>query len=227
MNRLLIGISGLLFLLAIAFAYPAYMEGKAAQQNAHLALEAFDHVVLEEDQTEIQSISEIPDDFIGSNEAQILDDDVVDMDTEQQQPAKAVGKPEVTYTPIAKLQVDKINLELSVLSEWSYALLDISVNKFGGPEPNESGNFVIIGHNYTNGAHFGRLHLLEIGDLIDLTDLSGRKVTYEVYEIIVIKPNDLAQLATHQDRTLTLITCDTNNEWRIVVKSAAQKDPLA
>lgn len=216
MNRIFFGLSGLLVILAIAFAYPVYMEGVAAQKNAHLAIETFDHVILETKTDKIQRLPETTGILLES-----INEEVVDVNTDQQQPLTPVEKPQVAYTPIAKLQVEKIGLEVSVLSEWSYALLDISVNKFSGPDPNELGNFVVIGHNYTNGAHFGRLHLLEIGDLIDLTDVSGRKVTYEVYEILVIKPDDVAQLKTVQDRTLTLITCDTNNEWRVIVKSEA------
>lgn len=222
MNRILFGLSGLLFILAIAFAYPVYMEGEAAQKNALLALEAFEQVVLETKTDTIQRLPEMIDFKLEPTKPQIINEEVVELITDQQQPVRPVEKVEVAYTPIARLQVEKIGLDVSVLSKWSYALLDISVNKFSGPDPNELGNFVVIGHNYTSGAHFGRLHLLEIGDFIDFTDLSGRKVTYEVYEILVIKPDDVAQIKTVQDRTLTLITCDTNNEWRVVVKSEAR-----
>jgi LPXTG-site transpeptidase (sortase) family protein len=215
------GLSGLLFILALAFAYPVYMEGVAAQKNANLALEAFEEVALETKTDKIQLLPEMTGFFLEPTEAQTIKEEKLELITDRQQPIKPVDKQEVSYTPIAKLQVEKIGLEVSVLSEWSYALLDISVNKFSGPEPNEPGNFVVIGHNYKNGAHFGSLYLLEVGDLMNLTDLLGRKVTYEVYEILVIKPDDVAQLATYQDRTLTLITCDTNNEWRVVVKSKA------
>ena len=103
--------------------------------------------------------------------------------------------------------------------EWSYELLDISVNKFRGPEPNEPGNFIVIGHNYSNGEHFGKLDMVKIGDKIDLTDLSGRKISYEIYEILVIKPNELEKLKTKDIRTVTLITCDSNRNLRLVVKS--------
>ena len=79
----------------------------------------------------------------------------------------------------------------------------------------------MIGHNYLNGAHFGSLHLLEVGDVIDLTDLAGRKISYEVFEILIIEPDDVAQLLTDQEHALTLVTCDTNNQLRLVIKSSA------
>ncbi|MFW5799958.1 MAG: sortase [Spirochaetota bacterium] len=130
-------------------------------------------------------------------------------------------KSKVEYTPIAKMEIEKIGLELSVLSEWSYRLLEISVNKLRGPEPNEPGNFIVIGYNYLNGIHFGSLNLLKVGDLIDLTDLSGRTIIYEVYEILIVKPEEVEKLETDKALTLTLVTCDTKLDYRLVVKSKA------
>lgn len=214
-------ISAILLILAIGSAYPVYMEGKTAQKNAEQSLEAFEMVVLKTEPSKSQNTAEIAE---SSNTAVIgtsqnIDEEEINSDEVQQLPSKAIEKPKVEYTPIAKLQAEKIGLNVSVLSEWSYELLDISVNKFNGPEPNEPGNFIVIGHNYSNGAHFGSLHLLEIGDLIDLTDLLGRKITYEVYEILTIKPDEIEKLMTDEVRTLTLVTCDTNNALRVVIKS--------
>jgi sortase (surface protein transpeptidase) len=41
------------------------------------------------------------------------------------------------------------------------------------------------------------------------------------YEILTIEPDDVAQLMTDQAHALTLVTCDTNNLLRLVVKSSA------
>jgi sortase (surface protein transpeptidase) len=161
-------ISGLLIVIALSSAYSVYSEGRTAQKNAEQLLEQFEQVVLKTE----------------TNEPVNMNEEAVKSAEVQQLPSEPVEKPKVEYTPIAKLQAAKIGLSVSVLSEWSYQLLDISVNKFSGPEPNEPGNFIVIGHNYLNGAHFGSLHLLEVGDVIDLTDLSGRRLSYEIYEIL-------------------------------------------
>lgn len=60
-----------------------------------------------------------------------------------------------------------------------------------------------------------------MGDLLELTDLSGRKLIYEVYEIQVIKPDELDKLLTDKEKTLTLVTCDADNRFRLIVKSHA------
>lgn len=191
LQTLIFIISGILLILAVSSVYSVYTEGKTAKNNAQQGLDKFEEIVLKAETSE-----------------------------SQQPPSNPIEKTEVEYTPIAKLEVEKINLNVAVLSEWSYELLDISVNKFSGPEPNEPGNFIVIGHNYLNGSHFGSLNLLEIGDSIDFTDLSGRKITYEVYEILIIKPVEVEKLMTNKERTLTLVTCDDeNDELRLVIKS--------
>lgn len=186
-------ISVVLLLVAINNAYDVYLVGNHAKTNAQTSLEKFDEIVLKNEPSELIDPTE-----------------TVNM----------VG--DVAYTPVAIISVDRIDLKVSVLSEWSYDLLDISVNKFSGPEPNEPGNFIVIGHNYINDAHFGNLHLLKVGDTIDLTDLKGRTLTYEVYEVLIIKPTEVDKLETKDIRSLTLVTCDKNNAYRLVIKSKAK-----
>ena len=129
------------------------------------------------------------------------------------------------YNAIAIIHSEKAGLYTSVLSEWSTELLDISVNKFSGPEPNENGNFVVMGHNYSGDAYFGSLHLLEIGDLISLTDQSGRTLIYSVYEILMINTEALEKLETNYDITLTMVTSDKDQLLWLVVKSKAIVKP--
>lgn len=101
--------------------------------------------------------------------------------------------------------------------------LEISVNKFWGPDPNEIGNYCIVGHNYRNGKMFGRLSELVNGDIVELEDLTGRKLKYKVYYKDVISPNDTSctsQQATTANgkRELTLITCTNYGKDRLYVK---------
>lgn len=223
-------ISVILLIVAVFSAYPTYLEGKTAKENAQQSLDAFENIAFKTETSAEQNTVEIIESQntvqllktgydIDSSYTQRINQEEINSNEIQQVETELVEKSEVEFTPIAKLQVDKIGLEMSVLSEWSYELLEISINKFSGPEPNESGNFIIVGHNYSNGEHFGKLDLIQAGDLIYLTDLSGRKITYEVYEILVIKPDETEKLKTIDIRTLTLITCDTNRDLRLVVKS--------
>ena len=133
----------------------------------------------------------------------------------------------VTYSTEAIITIQKIDISYPVLSETSDELLEISVNKYW-PEnlkPNEIGNYCIVGHNYRNGKMFGRLHELENGDIVELEDLSGRKVKYKVYEKRVVEPTDTSctsqKTKNGEDlrfRELTLITCTNYGTQRLVVK---------
>jgi len=219
-NRALM-ISTVFLIIAVSIAYPTYIDNKVNEEIAQQILKDFDKSVFELEVLTLQSISDNsePTNTMDSLERMSTNEEEINVDYEQRVPYKPSEGSKLEYETIAKLQIDKIGLKTPVLSEWSYELLEISVNKFSGPDPNELGNFVVIGHNYKGGVHFGNVHLLEIGDLIVLTDLSGREITYEIYEIIIIQPEEIDKLTTYETRTLTLVTCDSSSELRIVIKS--------
>lgn len=124
------------------------------------------------------------------------------------------------YNTEAIVTIPSIGISYPVLSETSEELLEISVNKYWGPNPNEVGNYCIVGHNYRNGKMFGRLSELANGDIVELEDLSGRKLKYKVYNRYVVKPTDTrctSQL-TNGKKELTLITCTNYGKERLVVK---------
>ena len=130
------------------------------------------------------------------------------------------SKDGVKYTTEAILKIPKINIEYPVLSATSDALLFVSLNKYWGPQPNEVGNYCIVGHYYENGKMFGKLHKLKNGDKAELTDLSGNTLTYQVYNKYVVEPTDTRCTSQLTDgrKELTLITCTNGGKQRLVVK---------
>ena len=153
-----------------------------------------------------------------SNEAQEME--VEEEDVSQNAMEQGVIEVDgVEYNTEAIVTIPKIDISYPVLTETSDELLNISVNKFWGPNPNEIGNYCIAGHNYRNGKMFGRLNELENGDIVELQDLSGRVVEHEVYYIYVVEPEDrscTSQLTNR--RELTLITCTNYGTQRLIVK---------
>ena len=87
-----------------------------------------------------------------------------------------------TYTTDAILNIPSLEINYPVLSKTTEELLKISLTKFWGGEPNEVGNYVIVGHNYRSTKFFSKVPTLVVGDTIQLTDLTGRTITYEVYD---------------------------------------------
>lgn len=124
------------------------------------------------------------------------------------------------YSTEAVITIPSIGISYPILTETSEVLLEISVNKYWGPEPNEVGNYCVVGHNYRNGKMFGRLSELVNGDIVEIEDLSGRVLKYKVYNKYVVKPTDTkctSQL-TNGKKELTLITCTNYGKERLVVK---------
>lgn len=123
------------------------------------------------------------------------------------------------YEVIARLEIPEINLETEVLSEFSEAGLEKCVSKFYGPDPNEAGNFVIIGHNYLNTKMFKRLKELQVGGKIYLTDNKKVKDEYMIYDIYKVDYRNVECLAQTKDQEITLVTCVNYTNERLVVKA--------
>lgn len=142
--------------------------------------------------------------------------EVSELDATIQKIIKAAGEDGV----IGILEIPKYDVELPIIGKWSYSLLKISICRYKGPDPNEAGNLVIIGHNYKSGAHFGILKKLEVGDEIYLTDsATNTRVRYEVYQIKSIAPDAFSALKSYEGTCgLTLLTCKDNGTNRLLVR---------
>jgi LPXTG-site transpeptidase (sortase) family protein len=123
------------------------------------------------------------------------------------------------FSIIARLDIDKIDLHLPILSKISDKALKVSVCFFSGPEPGGSGNLVIAGHNFKNGAHFGNIDHLSIGDTAIVTGMDGQIHTFTVYKLQHIKPDNPEALnVTKDSKELTLLTCEANGNMRLAVR---------
>ena len=124
------------------------------------------------------------------------------------------------YNVVAELEIPKIKLNMDILQEYSENALQISATKFYGPNPNETGNFCISGHNF-NSKMFKNLKKLSNGDEISLTDGYGETTKYEVYDVYKVNPDDTSCLAqnTEGKKEITLITCTADSKQRIIVKA--------
>ena len=156
-----------------------------------------------------------------------------DEETQQPEPVQTqnlsseyVSEDGTVYSVDATLNIPSLDINYPILSDWSEELLKISLNKYWGPEPNEIGNYCIVGHNYRSGKMFGQLPAIANGDIIELTDTKyGRTVRYEVYDRYQIDPTDTACTSqlTGGKREITLITCKEYGTQRLVVKAREVK----
>lgn len=122
---------------------------------------------------------------------------------------------------IGLIQIDKIELTYPILSTTTEELLKISPCRFYGPMPNEIGNLCIAGHNYIDDKQFGKIHYLNIGDIIKILDLNGNFIEYVIYDKKEISADDLSctEQETNGLREITLITCNNVKGNRVCIKA--------
>lgn len=104
------------------------------------------------------------------------------------------------YTVAANLKIEKLNIDTCVLEDYTKNAMNVCVTKFFGPEPNEVGNFCIVGHNYITKNMFGYLYTLEIGDTFTLTDNKHGTIEYKIYDEYKAKPMQTYRLITKNER---------------------------
>ena len=120
------------------------------------------------------------------------------------------------YDCIGVLSIPVLELELPVLTEWSYAKLKIAPCHYFGTCYEE--NFVIAAHNYQS--HFGRLSELQAGDLILFTDISG---VVHYYEVVLLEtlPGYATEEMIASGFDLSLYTCTPGGASRVTVRCKA------
>lgn len=131
------------------------------------------------------------------------------------------------YKVIGVVKIPKIQIEYPILDIDTYnpeetkEPMKISIVKYWGGKVNEYGNLSIAGHNNYDGSMFGKTKNLEIGDIVELTDLENNTIQYQIYDKFVTDPNDVTILATNDEtiREVTLITCTNGNKNRLILKA--------
>ena len=125
------------------------------------------------------------------------------------------------YYALATINIPSINCTYPILNHTNDELLKISPTKFWGADPNEVGNFCIVGHNYRSDKFFSHVPELTIGDSIEITDLKGETLIYRVYDKYVVEPEDTdcTSQRTNGLKEITLITCTDDSKLRVIVKA--------
>lgn len=131
------------------------------------------------------------------------------------------------YDVIGIVKIPKINIEYPILEignidpESAKKPMKLSIIKYWGEKVNDYGNLSIAGHNNKDGTMFGKTKKLKIGDIVELTDLTGQTIQYSIYDIFVTDPNDVSILLPKEEiiREVTLITCTNGNKQRLILKA--------
>lgn len=117
------------------------------------------------------------------------------------------------YMYIGYLSVPAIDLDLPVMSTWSYTQLKIAPCRYYGSTKTD--DLVIAAHNYTR--HFWNIKSLAAGDMVYFTDMDGVTTTYEVALVEMLSATAVEEMTT-SGYDLTLFTCTYGGRSRAAVR---------
>lgn len=127
------------------------------------------------------------------------------------------------FIMVGYIQIPRTGIKLPVLESVSPKALNKSVGILGGPGLNQVGNTTIIGHNYRNRQFFSRNDKIQIGDKIYITDETGTKLEYVVYDKYTTSPEDGTYMSrdTNGEIEISLSSCTNDNSQRIIICARA------
>lgn len=221
-----------IFLIIVLFSYYVYCEydKNKSEQVSKDILASIDKDANTVDDTEIKEednvLVVVLDDSEQNKEVNV-DELVKEAESEENQNVEMHTAPSGDqYYTASIVNIPKLNINYPVLNKTTDELLKISPCKFWGPDANEEGNYCIVGHNYRNKKFFSKVPTLENGDIIEITDLTGRMIKYSVYKKYVVNPEDVSCTSqiTNGRKEITLITCTNDSKQRVIVKAAELKN---
>lgn len=190
-GRFLIRLGLLLIAAALCFIiYNLYEEHRAREQSGQ-ALDALQEYIPVSDQNDDTSM---PDYMLNPD---------------MEMPTQTIDG--IDY--IGVLEIPSLNLELPVISQWSYPNLRIAPCRYSGSA--YSGGLVIAAHNYDS--HFGRLKTLQTDDEVIFTDIDGNTFTYKVAVMEILEPLATEEMKS-EEWDLSLFTCTIGGRSRVTVR---------
>lgn len=210
------------FLLCVLSSYAIYAEydrNKSEEVSKEILQEISfqDSTKLVDEEVIVVRLNAIPEEKNVTTTQVVQIEQKIEVPDEQ----KLTASDGTVYYTIGVINIPSINVNYPILSTYTDELLKTAPCRFHGPNPNEVGNLCIAGHNYKNSKFFSKVPNLQLGDKIEITDLSGRMLTYTVYDKFIVNPDELectSQL-TNGNKEITLITCTNDNKKRHIIKA--------
>ena len=217
------------FLVCILFSYYIYAEYDK-NKNEAISQEILSTVTFEDNVADDTTIkfddnaivvilnTEDPYEIVYSHQVEEEQSEIEDEVIERNTSVTSSGQ---EYYTVAIINIPSIGVNYPILNTTTDELLKISPCYFWGPKPNEVGNFCIVGHNYRNSKFFSKVPTLGIGDIIEITDLTGGTLQSSIYDKYVVDPSDVSCTSqrTNGDKEITVITCTNDSSQRVIVKA--------
>ena len=176
--------------------------------DGHRARES-EEAILAEYLQENKKASESPDDS-DKDDIQNIPDYLLNPDMDMPEyTLKSLGD----VACIGILEIPALDLELPVISSWSYSSLRLAPCRYSGSA--YKGDLVIAAHYYQS--HFGGLRTLPEGSEVFFTDAVGNRFSYYVAVTEALTPWSVDDM-TSGEWPLTLFTCTLDSQNRVTVR---------
>ena len=123
------------------------------------------------------------------------------------------------------IEIPATKVKYPVLEQYEYSpkALETSVIILYGVGLNQVGNTTIAGHNYRNNLFFSKNKNLKIGDKIYITDSTGKRLPYTIYDKFEAAENDSDYITRDTQGTIeiSLTTCTDDSKARTIILARA------
>ena len=123
------------------------------------------------------------------------------------------------------IEIPTTGLKCPVLEQYEYSpkALETSVVVLYGVGLNQPGNTTIAGHNYRNGLFFSNNKKLNVGDKIYITDSTGKRLAYTIYNKFEAAENESDYITrdTQGATEISLTTCTDDSKARTIILAKA------
>ena len=207
-------------LVALGFWIYDLIQRYTINSGANEAVEEFDKKISELNNVPVQNIIQ-PQQKNTTQEQQqpVRNENNNQSSTSYTTPSNQIQLKYKGYDVVGKIEIPATDLSYPILGVATATSMNASVGVIYGPGPNKVGNTVIMGHNYRNGTFFSDNDKLTDGDKIYITDLSGNRVEYVIYNKYYTTSVDFdyATRETSGRREITLESCTDDSKSRVII----------
>lgn len=133
------------------------------------------------------------------------------------------------YKVIGIISIPKLNIQYPIFNVDNTATLRVGTAAIYPANVeaklNTPGNAVIVGHHYRNSRMFSKIHTLQNGDSIYITNIWGEKLEYKVYNNYTANEYDFSYATRDVGDAIeiSLSTCTNNASTRTIIWAKAEK----
>lgn len=198
----------LLILAALGLAYYNYLENFRAGADADdIYAKLHEQIMLQAENEKETELSQT-ENGVGTENAET--------DALEEPATITLGE----YEYMGEIEIPALYLKLPVISDWSYPKLKVAPCRYYGSI--EGNDLILAAHNYDS--HFGKLKNLELGEEINIVDITGQKYSYQISSMEVLEDTQLSDLVKEGSWDMTLFTCTKGGKMRVVVRCRMKRN---